>query len=159
MSNVTFKSEALQKHREIADQIKANLKAEGAVITEEKSHKPYNDNLPEGITPETVKTIAKYNNQFVRSAHLAVAETAAGILNKDKKIDRVEAKVGFFAPSDAVNLTVDRSKTYPNPQAKDGQPDKITKHLVISTSMDIRGQGLKSVKEEISSEFKDRFVS
>lgn len=159
MSNVTFKSEALQKHRELADAIKSNLKVEGAVITEDKSHKPYNENLPEGITVETVKTIAKYNNQFVRSAHLAVGETAAGILNKDKNLDRVQAKVGFFASSDSVNMTVDRSKTYPNPQAKDGQPEKITKHLVISTSMDIRGQGLKSVKEEMSTEFKDRFVS
>lgn len=155
--SVRFTSEAVEKHRDLADSIKAGLTVEGTVIKEKESHSAYNANLPEGITPDTIKTVSKYNGSFVKAAHVAIGERAAEIFKDDKSVDKVTASMGYFAPSDSLSFTAERSRVYPNPQAGEGDPAKITKNLVLTCTDDIRGQSVKTIRDAMSSEFTNKF--
>ena len=158
MSKVVFSNEYANKYRALADKIKSNVAVEGSTIKEVEDHGAYNANLPEGVTPETIKTISKYNAEFTKAAHLAIGETAAELFDSDKNLTKVHGKIGFFAAHDSLNFAVDRSKEYNNSLAKEGEPTKVTKHLVISCDEDIRGSGLKQLRDAMSVEFKDRFA-
>ena len=157
---VSFKTETLNKNRPLADSIKENLKLHEGSLQEDAPHKAYNDNLPNGLTVESVKELAKYNNAFIRATHLAVAEKAAEVFNAkgNQDVNNVTAKVGFLTSTDSLKFNVERSHDYPNPRAADGEPNKVTKHLVISMEQEVRGMAVKSVKDAISAEFKERFV-
>lgn len=157
-TNVTFKNDTANKYRVIADKIKAGMTREGTLLSETESHSAYNASLPEGLTPEIIKQVSAHNCNFTKAAHVAVAEMAAEVLVENPELTRVHAKVGFFAPSDNLIFNIDRSREYPVPKAAEGEPLKVTKHLVISCDEDIRGQGLKSLKDSLSNEFKDLFV-
>lgn len=154
---VRFTSEAIEKHRGLADAIKSGLGVEGTVIKEKESHSAYNANLPDGITPDTIKAVSKYNGSFVKAAHVAIGETAAEIFKSDKSVDKVTASMGYFAPSDSLNFTAERSRVYPNPQAGADDPAKITKNLVLTMTDDIRGQSVKSLRDAMSAEFTNKF--
>lgn len=154
---VRFQNEQIDKHRPLADAIKDNLVVDKDTIKEKEQHQAYNANLPEGFTPALVKDLAAYNARFVKAGHIAVGEVAAEVMSKDKSVDKVSANIGYSAPSDSLNFTVERNRVYPNPQATGDEPTKITKHLVISMSTDIRGQSVKSIRDAMSEGFKDRF--
>ena len=154
---VNFKNEAVGKHREMADVIKGNLVVEGTVIKEKEEHMAYNATLPEGLTPDTVKAVAKHNANFIKASYVAVGETAAGVFVKDKATDKVTAQLGYNAPSDSLQFTAERSRVYPNPQAGEGEPTKVTKNLVLTMTDDIRGQSVKSLRDAMSEEFKNQF--
>lgn len=155
--SVTFKNETVSKHRELADVIKGNLTVDGTVIKEKEAHLAYNSSLPEGLTPETVKAVAKHNANFIKAAHVAIGETAASVFTKDKAADKITGQLGFNAPSDSLHFTAERSRVYPNPQAGEGEPTKVTKHLVLTMTDDIRGQSVKSLRDAMSEEFKNQF--
>ena len=59
--SVNFKSQAIEKHRELADSIKSNLVVDGTTIKETESHAAYYANLPEGITQKEVESLSKYS--------------------------------------------------------------------------------------------------
>lgn len=155
--SVEFKSDKLTKYRVLADKIKANLKTEKASIKEETSHGAYFANLPEGIEEKVAKELAKYNSDFVSAAHLAIGETAADMFKKEKTLNKVNAEIGFFGNRDKITATVDRTKQYTNAFAEKEEDKKITKHLVVSSSVQTSGFGLKSIRNEMSKEFKDLF--
>lgn len=155
---VNFKSDSLTKHKELSDKIKGGLTAEGSSIKEAESHSAYFGNLPEGIERKVVEDIAKYNNSFVAAAHVAIGEMAGDIFQADKKIDKVEAQVGFFGDKDKITATVNRSKTYRNNFAETEEDKELTKHLVISSTVHTSGTGLKSIRNAMSEEFKDKFA-
>lgn len=155
--SVTFKNETVAKHRALADKIKAGCKAEGTQIKENESHSAYNGNLPNGWTAEDIKTLSMYNLDFNKASHVAVGEMSADMFNADSELKKVQAKVGYFAAADSLIFSVERSRTYNNSLAAAGEPTKVTKNLVISCDEDIRGTGLKSLKDAMSLEFKDSF--
>lgn len=155
--SVRFNGEAIEKHRALADSIKTGCKIDGTSINETESHTAYNANLPEGVTTETVKTLSKYNANFVKAAHVAVGELSADILSKDKSVEKTIAKIGYFAPGDSLSFTTERSRVYPNPQAAEGEPNKVTKNLVLTMTTDIRGQSVKSIRDTMSESFKNQF--
>lgn len=155
---VTFKNETVAKHRDLANIIKNTLTVDGTVIKEKEAHLAYNQSLPEGLTPDTVKAVAKHNASFIKAAHVAVGETAAGIFKKDKTVEKVSAHLGYNAPSDSIDFTAERTRVYPNPQAGEGEPTKVTKHLVLTMTDDIRGKSVKSLRDAMSEEFKNQFI-
>lgn len=157
---VNFKSENIQKHKELSDKIKDTLEVSGSTIKEKEPHSAYFSNLPEGITRKNVEDLSKYNSKFITASHVAVGELAADIFKSNKNIDQVEAEIGYFGKTDSVNISVFKEKTYQNHLAKDPSEKEITKHLVMQstiTSQSIKGSGLKSVKDSMSQEFEDMF--
>jgi hypothetical protein len=157
---VNFKSDNIQKHKDLSDKIKDALEVNGATIKEKESHSAYLSNLPEGIGKKEIEELSKYNSKFVTATHVAVGELAADIFNKDKNIQQVEAEVGYFGKSDTINISVFKEKTYQNHLAKDESEKEVTKHLVMQstiTSQSIKGSGLKAVRESMSEEFSNMF--
>jgi len=161
--SVQFKNDPVGKFRDLADAIKNNTVRDGAVITEKEVNASYNSHLPEGVTPDTVKAISKYNSQYLKASTLAVGELAAEAFLEDKSLQSVTATIGFQAPGDAYKFSVDRSREFPVPRAKGEDPStpqkKVTKHLHIERTVEITGQSIKSVSSVMSEEFKDRFAS
>ena len=157
---VNFNSEHLQKHKPLSDAIKDSLTAEGSSIKEKESHGAYFANVPEelGITPQQIEDLSKYNNRFVTAAHVAIGEMAGDMFNNDSSLNRVDAKVGFFGKRDEVEITVHREKVYRNNFAENEEDKELRKPLVMSTTISSAGYGLKSVRDAMSEEFKDRFV-
>lgn len=157
---VHFKSDNVQKHKDLADTIKSSLEVTGATIKEKEGHGAYYANLPEGVTRKEVEALSTYNGKFVTAAHVAVGELSAEIFHKDSKVDQVEASVGFFGKSDSVDISVSRSKTYQNHLADEGEDKDVVKHLVMKTtvsSQSAKGYGLKAVRDSMSKEFADSF--
>lgn len=159
--SVTFKNESLAKHRVLADQIKSSLQIDGRQIVEKESHAAYNANLPEGITPDTIKQISKYNGQFLKAATIAVGEMAAAEFKANKDVDELTATVGFQAPGDAYTFTVDRKRSFPVPHGKD-EPENaprrtVNKMLHIERTVQISGTSIKSVSSVMSEEFAGMF--
>lgn len=160
---VRFENEPINKFRALADAIRENTQREGAVVTEKEGYAAYNANLPEGITPDTIKAVSKYNTTFLKASTIAVGEIAAEALLEDKSLTSVTATIGFQAPGDALKFSVDRSREFPVPR-KAGEPadapqKRVTKHLHIERTVEISGQSIKSVSSVMSEEFKDRFAS
>lgn len=157
---VNFKSENIQKYKDLSDKIKDNLTVESNIIKEKEPHSVYYANLPEGITKKEIEEISKYNSKFVTAAHVAIGEVAAEIFNDDKNIDTVEAEINYFGKNDSINVTVFKEKVYQNHLAKDDEPKEVTKHLVMTTSINTvssKGYGLKAVRESMTEEFTNMF--
>lgn len=157
---INFKAENLQKHSELAAKIKSGLKVDGSSIKETESHSAYVANLPEGHTAKSVEELSKYNGRFVTATHVAVGELAAEVFKGNKSVDVVEAEIGYFGKSDAINISVARTKTFQNHLAKDPSEKEVVKHLVMQTtvsSSSIKGSGLKAVRDSMSEEFAGMF--
>jgi hypothetical protein len=158
-TKITFSHNAINKHRDLAEKIRENLEIDGVTIKEKEVHGAYNANLPEGLTPEMVKDLSRYNSAFHSAAYVAVAETAAEMFAANQEATRINAQLGYNAQGDQLNMTVDRSVAYPNPKAKEeGQPEKILKQLVVSSSVDLRGTSTKSLRNALSAEFENYFA-
>lgn len=155
--SVQFKNETVTKHKELADKIKANLVAEGSKVKEKESHEAYYDSLPENLDKKTVEAVASYNQSFVTASHVAIGEMAASIFNENKDIDRVDAQIGFFGKRDKITASVNRTKDFRNNFAEKEEDKILTKHLVMNSTVQTSGFGLKSVREAMSEEFKDKF--
>ena len=153
---ITFKSEVTDKHAELARSIKEKLIVDGNSIKEEESHSAYFSNLPETLTRQAVDDVAKYNSRFVTAAHLAIGELAADVFVENKDAQEVNASIGFFGKTDNISVNVLRSKTYQNHLAKEGEPQEVTKALVMKTNVTMQsasGYGLKPLRDEISQQF------
>ena len=89
----------------------------------------YNENLPEGITPDTVKSISKYNTAFTAAGVHAVGSLAVEAFKKDSKLERVSGslEMGY---KDSLDVSVDRKTETRNNLQKDadGNPTVVTKY-------------------------------
>lgn len=155
---VNFKTDSLKKHEPLTGEIKKSLTVEGSTIKETESHFAYFQNLPEQISKEQVETLAKYNNQFVQSSHIAVGELATEAMLANPDLTRMDAKLGFFGPRDSVEMTVHRDKTYRNNFAENEEDKELKKSLVMNTSINTSGYGLKAIKDSMSEEAKGLFA-
>lgn len=97
------------KNEELISKITESLTTEGGVISSTGS--VYNDNLPEGLTPETVEAVSDYTTSFVASGMEAVGHAAIKAMVADKAINQVTADIGMGAFG-SVAYSVDRSKEY-----------------------------------------------
>lgn len=155
-----FTSDIVAKYQDLATKIGENLEVVDSTIKEKEAHSAYFNNLPESITKDTVTELSKYNSKFVTASHVAVAQLAADVFKKSKSTTRVYASVGFFGPNDTIDIQVDRSKTFTNHLAKDDADKEITKHLNMTTNVNIKsakGISIKTVKDAMGEEFKGMF--
>lgn len=153
-------SDSISKHEDLAHKILENLKNEDNKINEKESHGAYNANLPEGVTPQTVEAISKYNGQFVSAAHIAIGKMAADVFAKNKKIDEIEASVGFFGKDDSIDVNVLREQKFTNNFAKEGEDKEVVKPLFMQTTVTVKcakGIGLKSIKDELGRSLAPKF--
>lgn len=155
---VNFKNETLKKHNPLAGNIKSTLTVEGSTIKETESHSAYFSNLPEEISKEQVEVLAKYNNHFVQASHVAVGEIATEAMLANPDLTRMDAKLGFFGPRDSVEMTIHRDKTYRNNFAENEEDKELKKSLVMNTSINTSGYGLKAIKDSMSEEAKGLFA-
>lgn len=160
MTAVNFKSDNVQKYKDLSDKIKENLTVSGTAIKETETHGAYYNNLPEGHTKTSVEELSRYNSKFVTATHVAIGELASGIFHADPVAQQVEASVGFFGKSDSIDVTVNRQKVYQNHLADNDANKEITKHLVMKATVNTqssKGYGVKGVKESMSEEFQGMF--
>lgn len=156
--SVKFNSEALQKHAGLAASIKETLETKGTDVAEKESHGAYYANLPEGLSKEVVEDLSKYNNAFTAASHVAFGEVAAEIFVNNPEAQKVNGQIGFFGKRDNIEMTAHREKTYRNNFAETEEDKELKKHLVISASVNVSGYGLKSIREAMSEEFKDKYA-
>lgn len=158
-NNVIFKNDQANKQRSLTDAIKANLEVNNTIIKEKVPHQVYDANLPEGLTPDLVKSLSTYNGNYATAGRVAIAETAADVFLAHKDVNKVEGSIGYFAHGDSMNVTVDRSKEYRAGIPKEGEEvAMMTKHLVITDSFDVKSSSYKTLKDAISAEFRDSFA-
>jgi len=93
-----------QNYRELVNKIKENLEVQDGSIKEKNIHAVYDQNLPDGITPDMIKTIAEYNKVFMDAAYTAVGEIAAELFKNVYRRNVVNTSIGFFGPGDTINI-------------------------------------------------------
>lgn len=151
-----FQSDKIAKHAELADKIQDKLIIKDSIIQEEVPGTAYEENLPEGLTPDHVKKIASYNGKFVTAAHVAVANIAAGEFERNPSLEEVNATVGYFAKGDSVSINTQKEREFRVP----GAEEKYTKkNIVMKTSVNVKsdkGAGLKSLRAEFDQIWKDK---
>lgn len=162
MKQVIFTHKLVAKNRDLADDIKANLKVaivgNKATIDEVVPHLTFDTHLPEGITPDMVSQLSVYCGVFTAGQYVAVMETSAEIFNEHNDVSQVQARVGVNAHGDFSNMTVDRQKPYPVIDPKEGEPTTTIKYLCVKESLDYQGPSFKALSVALSKEFKETFV-
>lgn len=150
-----FNTPQTDKFQTLADSITENLDVKGNVVTEKEPHKPYYDNLPEGVTVELVETISDYNSKFITASHVAVGQLAADIFRNEKDVHAVHGQIGFNGKNDNIEISVDRSKTY---RAGFGPNDNgtVTKNLCMTASVNTKsttGHHIDSVRKAMQTAY------
>lgn len=151
-----FTTPAIDKLRPVVDRIKEGVIREGDHFSEATSHSAYNANLPEGLTPDVVDSVQKYNITFVKAAHVAVGELGADVFAANKSVDKVTAKLGFFGPGSHVELAAERSHSFLNPQAKPGEDATIVKECFVSGKTVVSTGDVRSIRTAISQQFAEQ---
>lgn len=163
MSKVTFTHKSIAQHRALADAIKDNCESTvtgtTATIKEKVAHAAYDANLPEGITPALIKDLSTYHSNFSKSQHVAMSELGAEIFNANSDCNIIQSTVGVFAHGDTSEMTIERSHSFPNLKAKEGEPSHTLSHLYIKESTTYKDSSFKAMKKAISAEFKDKYVN
>ncbi len=111
----------------------------------------YVSTLPEGMTKESVKALHDHNSHFYSAATLAVGEMAIEHMKKDKKLEAVEASVPLYG-KDTFDLTIERSRTFANPQDKDKPTTtyaNVKATLVTQSARAARGT-MNQVRQELA---------
>ena len=88
---ITFKPNT----RELADKIKKVMKIDPktGIVDSESVKTVYGDNLPEGLTLDTVAALDAYNTNFAASGFLALGEEGVSFLKKHKSINEVSVSI------------------------------------------------------------------
>lgn len=95
----------------------------------------YEKLLPEGVTMKEVKTISDYNTDFIAAATHNISQRAIEAMSKDKAITDVSGSVKMGV-NDALNVGIDRQKTYTN-HLQGGA--ETVKYGVVTASYETRG--------------------
>jgi hypothetical protein len=93
----------------------------------------YESTLPEGISLDVVNKIEKHNGNFIAASTYALGRVGTKALAENKKLDTVETVIKMGGRN-VLGLTMERQRTYPNPQDKE---NPIVKHGVIAVNYDI----------------------
>lgn len=149
-------AEIKQDVQDLSKKIQADMKiieepndpARGLVVIESKI---YEENLPEGLTVETVKAVDAYNSLFLASTTLAIGEQGVPFFKKHKAVDRISSVIPTVG-KDTVEVDLRRSVTYPKPNAAPGET--VTKYAVVTTQHIVHGTrnvgDIKKAKERIA---------
>lgn len=105
-------------------------KATGIVTT---ASDIYSTTLPDGITIETVNTIEKHNGNFIAASAHAIGTIAVGAMKENNGLASAETVITMGGRNE-LGLTVDRERTYRNPQDAN---TPIVKQGVVSITYDV----------------------
>lgn len=150
---MTEKSKSATLHHDVEGMsgiLQKDIVVDGKAGTAMAKDTLYKDNLPEGITMETVKAISDYNTTFVAAGAHAFGVVATEAAKTHKKLEKVSIDIpmGF---KDNVSYTFDRMKVVPN---RFGNGEDITKYGVLHTSYEVRagknGAQLKAARAVIN---------
>jgi len=125
----TLKTEVL----ELADRIEAALNVDNKTGMAPAADDIYEQTLPEDVTMTLVNKIEKHNANFIAASTYALGRVGTKALAGHKKLDSVETVIKMGGKNE-LHLTMERQRTYPNPQDKE---NPIVKHGVISVNYDI----------------------
>lgn len=94
--------------------------------------KMYVDNLPEGLTLETVQAVSDYNKAYITNATTAATGTATAAFEANDKLEVVEFTIPFIgdklnSKSSKVEIVVEKAKTTRLPGS---EPKYITRPAV-----------------------------
>lgn len=92
----------------------------------------YTASMPEGITSDTIKSVHKYNTQFITAMGLAVGEAAIPVMKKHEDLKVVEAETKDPA-GNVFGITFHRTKLTGAPGG-----DKTEKFGVLNAQIDLR---------------------
>lgn len=144
---------------ELVEAIKKSLTGTESITSEGNV---YDDNLPEGLTPDTVEAVSNYTTTFVASSVEAVGDMALQAMKKDKKLDQVEAeiKLGAFGKTD-ISVIREKEITIP-PREKGGEASKKIQPGVTQVSVDfvagrnsgLLGKARAAIKENFETSLK-----
>lgn len=119
----------------LSTKISEGIKIDAKAATATAGESLYKDNLPEGLTMETVKSVSDYNTTFVAAGAHAFGEAAVAAMKGSKNLDRISVDIPMGV-KDHVSYTVDRIKEVAN---RFGTGDAtIIKHGVVTTSYEVR---------------------
>lgn len=119
----------------LAAKLKPLLKidAKTGVVTPEVGL--YVGSLPEGVTEDTLKAVAKHNAQFVAAASLALGEATLPVMKKHDDLLKATLEVPTVG-GDKFNFEIQRSKDVP---AFGGKGDPTTRYGHLTASYTMRG--------------------
>lgn len=111
----------------------------------------YLQTLPEGITVDQVKALHDHNATFFPAATLSVGKVAIEAMKKDKKIDSLSVEIPMYG-KDHFDLTIERQRTFPNPQDKEKSTTTFGNVKASYTVQAARGSrgAMNSVRDELS---------
>jgi hypothetical protein len=136
---------------DMSNKIYASMSTNGDTVT--AADDIYQQCLPENLTMDTVLEVRRQDGDFIAATASAVGRYAIELMKKDPKRDEVTARFDMGG-KDSTTHTVVRSKTFSNSFAKEGEPKEVTKHGVVTTTVEYqhtRNVGdLKAVKKEIA---------
>ncbi len=136
---------------ELAGKIEAGIIVDKATgVTAEKDDL-YENNLPQGLTIDTIKQVSEYNTSFIAAGAYAFGKLAVEAMEGNKQLEKATAELKRGV-KDAVSYNIDRKKDWVN---RLGDGATIEKYGVVTASYDVRaGKGssgqLKAARTLIS---------
>ena len=98
---------------ELSGKLSAEITVTGTEATIDKA--AYTKNLPEGLTAETIEAVQKYNSTFYPAVTHAFGEHAITTMKNSSEVNQLTLEVPLVG-KDHYDITVNRSRTYRNPQ-------------------------------------------
>lgn len=122
---------------ELAEKLSSTFKIEkdGTTVV---SGDPYVDNLPEGISKDTVSKVQDYNTAFIAGSALAFGQAAIASMASNKKLDQATGTFTMVG-KDIVTHSVQRERSARNPA--DGET--IVKLGAMTTVHEVYGSSKK----------------
>ncbi len=152
----TIPAEVLTLSAAIADSLTLD-KERGLLIEEKKG--VYDQNLPEGITTETVKTLSEYDQLFVTAGRHAVGTAALEAFKAHKDLNELSCTLSYRGPKDSVVIDAARSREFK--YQLNGTPQSVTKWCPTTVRVDINygknSPAMKAVNESILEAAKEAF--
>lgn len=93
----------------------------------------YETTLPEGITIETVNTIEKHNGDFIAASAHAIGQVAVNAMKDHSALASAETVIKMGGRNE-LGLTVERERTYRNPQ---DATKPVVKNGVVTITYDV----------------------
>jgi hypothetical protein len=120
--------------QKISDNMIKSINIDSASGNGDTTTDVYADNIPETLTPEIVKEVNSFNDNFVAASHHAFGILSIDALTANKDLDRTTLNLKMSG-RDSLSLTFDRKREYKN-NLSGGE--KIVKYGVMTNFYDVR---------------------
>lgn len=118
----------------LSAKIEEGVKLDKKLGTGEQTSELFDENLPEGLTTEHVKSLTNYSTTFVAAGTHAFGKLAVEAMKGNKTLKEANISIRM-AGKDTLDINVLRSKEYSNPLVKDSEP--VTKYGVVTAKYEV----------------------